>query len=976
MVRYIIYFIFIFKYSLVYGQTDQFEHLTVKDGLPSNTIYKAYQDSKGFIWFASDAGVARYDGVNFEYYTMDEGLSDNEVLDIKEDSKGRIWFLTFNGLISYFFNEKIYNQDNDSTIKNFKQSGFICSIFEDKKHNIWFGRHNKLVTALTTDNKLIDFELPYLPLVYQANQPYFFEQDVLYCMTSDGVFKIDQEGLNLTHRFTTKKIAYFIPFVFDSGKIFYPTIDGIYSLYNGKHQCEIENSSVLDFKRVLCLTVTKNADLWVTTEIGKTFFYKNEGSKYTFDSHFLDGIQVVYVFIDKEENQWFCTRSNGVFFKAASAINSLSKTKLNGLHANEIISIYCDKFNGCWIGYVDGRVQYYKNNKFTTYDCNFFNQTSNRILDITSDTVGNILLATDEGLCIIKRQKNKFCNPKFIRLADNEDGGRPYYAKNINISSNNVIYFNSAVCKGFLTPKDNDYIAKVDTSKIKRERIFTSYIDKEGIHWISTINGLISKQHNKLTKHYTQNIWLKQRLIKIVELSDGNLILCTDGKGFALFDKKKIVSIITKENKLGSNTINNIKIKDDKLYLATNGGVSCFEYKKGNLIFNFNYNSNEGLLSNKINALEIKDSLLYAATSEGLSILKIKNYLFKQPQLQTSIKFFKVNGINQYNGQSITIDYKKTHLQVHFKTPIFTHPELLSYEYQLLGRSENWVNTNNDFVEFYGLPAGQYTFKVRAIYNNKADQHPIAFTFTITPPFWKKSWFTTILVISAIIILFITIRFIAKRKFEKHLILYESERKLSEERTRIADEMHDDVGADLSNLLLKIRMDEMNYTSNDSIDLTGMRLATSNIIKKMDEIIWSLSAQKDTIEGLVNFLAKYHQDVINSNKMTGKLKVPSQIPELFIRAELRRDIFLTVKEAVNNTLKHAKASELNLSISLKDFVIEICISDNGNGFNQNQKNSGNGLLNLQKRAFKNSGNFILKSSENFGTEIILSFPIS
>jgi signal transduction histidine kinase len=187
--------------------------------------------------------------------------------------------------------------------------------------------------------------------------------------------------------------------------------------------------------------------------------------------------------------------------------------------------------------------------------------------------------------------------------------------------------------------------------------------------------------------------------------------------------------------------------------------------------------------------------------------------------------------------------------------------------------------------------------------------------------------------------------------------------------------MHDDVGADLSNLLLKIRLDEIKFAEKGAVDLIGLRQATSNIIKKMDEIIWSLNAQRDTLEGLVNFIAKYHQEVINSHKITGKLKMPGQIADVAIGAELKRDIFLTVKEVLNNALKHANASEIDLMIAITEKGIDLLIKDNGVGFNQEKIYTGNGLKNIQKRTLKNKGRISIKSSENTGTIIKLNFPL-
>jgi signal transduction histidine kinase/ligand-binding sensor domain-containing protein len=963
----------LFCFKLSFGQKEQYKQLSVKNGLPSNTIYKAFQDSRGFIWFASDAGVARYDGINFEKFTMDDGLSDNEVLDIKEDSKGRIWFLTFNGQLSYMDNEKIYNQENDSLIKNFKQNGFVCSMFEDKDHNLWFGRSSKLVTELTPKGLLIDFELPFTGRG-KTTHPYFFEYNGLYCMSGCGIFKVEKNRITIFEKFGNEQLAGFVPYSQSANKIVYPTPNGVYSFFKGKKQCLINDSSQLNFMRISNFTLSKNDDIWITTNTGQTSFYKKKGNSYEFINRYLDSLQVIHVFIDKEENIWFCTRSNGVFFKVGSNIVVSSFKQQNGLNADEVLSMHLDDFNAIWLGFANGKVQRYRDNKFVTYDCNFFARSSNRILKIVSDSIGNILLATDEGISIIKRNSQSYSKPKFIRLQNNQDDGRPYYAKDISISSNNKIYFNSAVCKGFLRPSNQNYLAEVDNSTLDRLRLFTSYIDKQNTRWISAVIGLVSVKNNIVVNYALQDPWLKQRFTKIIELSDGNLVLCTAGRGLAIFNKKKVLSIITVKNKLGSNTINDIFVKDDNLFIATNKGVSCFKYQQGKLIFKFNYDINEGLLSNKVNAIMIIDTLLYAATSEGLSIVKFKNYQFKQPHLQTHIKFFKVNGENQLNKEKINVDYKKSHFQVHFITPVFTHTELLSYQYQLKGKSETWVSTNNDFVEFYGLSPGKYTFKVRALYNNNIDQNPAEITFNITPPFWQTTWFTLLIIIIATAAVFIAVRYLAKIKFEKQLVLYETERKLSSERTRIADEMHDDVGADLSNLLLKIRMDELKYESKGVIDLIGMRLATSNIIKKLDEIIWSLNAQKDTLEGLVNFITKYYQDILNSNNLKGSLKIPSQIPSLNIGAELKRDIFLSTKEALNNSLKHAKAKELNLNITVTDKEIIIIVKDNGVGFSTNKNYVGNGLKNLEKRTSKSKGNMIINSSKNEGTEILLSFP--
>nr|WP_199083416.1 two-component regulator propeller domain-containing protein [Pedobacter sp. ASV19] len=138
-----------------YAQSAYIQHYTTKDGLPSNNCYYTLQDSKGYIWIGTDAGVCRFDGNRFENFSIDDGLPDNQIIKIKEDKRGRIWFVAFNGEMSYFQDGKIYNSLNDKNLKLLKFNAVVISIFEDTQGRIWFGTNKNILfrfdgTSLTT----------------------------------------------------------------------------------------------------------------------------------------------------------------------------------------------------------------------------------------------------------------------------------------------------------------------------------------------------------------------------------------------------------------------------------------------------------------------------------------------------------------------------------------------------------------------------------------------------------------------------------------------------------------------------------------------------------------------------------------------------------------------------------------------------------------------------------------------------------
>ena len=137
--RFILSLLFLLFSGLVYGQQFAYKKYAVEHGLPSSEVYKVIQDSKGYIWFATDGGVSRFDGTRFKTYTTKEGLCDNTILNLYEDHKGRIWCHSFSGKFSYFLNDSIYNLPcNDKLSKSITYYHF-SSMYIDTHDTIWIG---------------------------------------------------------------------------------------------------------------------------------------------------------------------------------------------------------------------------------------------------------------------------------------------------------------------------------------------------------------------------------------------------------------------------------------------------------------------------------------------------------------------------------------------------------------------------------------------------------------------------------------------------------------------------------------------------------------------------------------------------------------------------------------------------------------------------------------------------------------------
>ena len=135
-------------------------HITTSGGLPSNNVYKVFQDRDKFLWIATDAGVARFDGTNFTYFRKQDGLSSNDVFNIEQDSFGRIWFFHVNSSLNYFYNNVLYNEKNTPFLDSLKSTYFSRSFSEDEQHNIYFYQNPQYaIYQLDPQNNVQKFKL-------------------------------------------------------------------------------------------------------------------------------------------------------------------------------------------------------------------------------------------------------------------------------------------------------------------------------------------------------------------------------------------------------------------------------------------------------------------------------------------------------------------------------------------------------------------------------------------------------------------------------------------------------------------------------------------------------------------------------------------------------------------------------------------------------------------------------------------------
>ena len=463
--------------------------------------------------------------------------------------------------------------------------------------------------------------------------------------------------------------------------------------------------------------------------------------------------------------------------------------------------------------------------------------------------------------------------------------------------------------------------------------------------------------------------------------------------------------------------------KNNNIWIGTRShGIYVFSLENGELTRKFNLTTASGLSDDFITHLACDaDNKIWASSALGLDNITIENgvpiieNLTKQNNIYQSV--FKVvidkdntawgltsNGLFRITSEKkrptdysptlmmsmiktgkdtisktsdASLSYKQNNLSFYFSATSFLDEKQVMYSYRLLGSSNNqWSEpSNNSTVSFIDLHPGDYTLDIKA--NFPAGRYPeqiINYKFSIAPPWWQTWWFRSIVGLLIIGLLIMASRFHYRRKLDKQMAILEKQQAIEKERTRIATDMHDDLGAGLSRIKFlseNIKAKKENDTTIRD-DIEKISAYSDEMAEKMGEIVWALNQRNDTVADLIAFTRTYVLEFLSVQNIHCEINTPLELPSSFITGEMRQHIFLSVKECLHNIVKHAGASQVYFSVKLNG-GIEIMIHDNGKGINwDTMKPFSNGIQNIRKRMTEIHSKVTFLNEE--GTKVIMNIP--
>ncbi len=753
---------------------------TVDNGLASSDVYHVFQDSRGYIWMATDMGISRFDGHKFVSYDSEEGLPQNTVFEIYEDAIGRVWFISFPFQLSYYQNGAIHlYKYNDVVNKNIRQ-GLVPlkrNFIVDATGAIWFSLINdNYIYKIDQKGKISHFpETPndsiYLTIMEREGQ-LMTSQNMrgrrLYNISVNT--KNNKFNIKLLHKVSKYSGAFFIVDQDTSGKVYIAQNEFLYTLHpDGKYSSKEFES------RILWMHIQDNENLWIGKEFYGASVYKLDELEGKPFQNYLPGRSVTSVSHDSEGGTWFSTLGAGIFYLPSEAFYSF--TSEDGLSGNNIKSV--EIFKGKLYASTDDSYSLNVIDKNGVRVVENFGQEMSKIRAISAykDSIlwigTDILIYSYDGITFNGFPYN---HPKFAQDKVKERRAR-FGIKDLAPKSYNEIMVAQMAS-----------LTKIRDRKV----IYDSWIDDsfklriESVEWISgdeyllgTFSGLWKYDGKNYEFLGNENPLFEERITDIVLFPDRRYFaLATKGSGIVIKTIKGVFQI-TKTDGLSSNLITSLHLRGDELWVGTNNGLNMLLLsevlsKSGKPKIHV-YRKQHGLISNEINMVRSDDKNIVVATNGGLTTFDPSQFSWKTDPPRIHIENISIMRKDTLIRSPFTLKHNESIVQFQFTGIAFKDADLLKYRYRLWGLNNQWITTTSNEVEFAFLPPGNYRFEVVAVNSLEMVSHsPAIITFTIRPPFWRTWWFSTIVALVIVVILYVIFKAKSRHERWRHALEFET----------------------------------------------------------------------------------------------------------------------------------------------------------------------------------------------------------
>ncbi|MEI7909274.1 MAG: two-component regulator propeller domain-containing protein [Verrucomicrobiota bacterium] len=951
------------------------------DGMPSNSVSRIAKDRDGFLWIATGAGVARFDGLRFETFYSADGLPDTYIFCLHVDRHNRIWAGTRRGVA--------YRENGAWIIPAGLPAAPVFSLGEGTDGAIWVGTYNGCWRWSGGGFARINLGNP-TPDVRSflsdgTSGMWILTQNNLCRWTAEH----PDEVQDIPGPWSDKDLRDLARD--NDGRVIVCGTDLLLRRQDSDWEDLNRRIPGGDQHAYLACAVAPDHTLWLATRNHGLIFISDTETGTVDAATGLSLNDVRSVMIDPDGMILAGTNGGGINLLRRRLFDTYSTGE--GLGSTITSALVVGRGGRVFAGTDGGGIFIKQDGKFAAQFRNLGLPDNGLIWSLCESPDASLWVGTHrDGLFHIRRQQvehiplgSEFINNSISALATTRDGG-------LLIGTHN-----SGVCKWMdgqidpafprLTPGDES-------------AVYHMLVDRQDRVWVATGSSGLWLLENGVWSDMRTKLGSPGLLAAVLhESPDGDLWIGTLGQGLARIHNQHLAQWSQRDG-IVSDTICQI-LEDDSghLWLGSDRGlqrVACAELdaygQDGHAlpVESMRFSREDGLPTPQFSgehgnlAQRAADGSLWFSLASGA--IRVDPRRFSK---SSAPPFVRIESAAADKGPIWTFEGRQARdsivlapgagtLQIRFTSPNFIAPEHGRFQYRMTGVEKEWQEVEGTRVASYAsLLPGTYKFEViGASSDGTWNPSPARVTVVVEPFIWQTLGFrvtVSIVVLSAIGLL---IRVGSLRRLHRRMAVVMNELRVDKERTRIARDLHDDLGASLT---------EINFlgtlTANAVSDPTvrqrieGMVERAQRMTKALDEIVWAVNPANDSLTSTANYLCSRAQESLVTAGIRCRLDVADDLPNTPLDSELRHNLLMAVNEAVHNVLKHSKATECTLSIRIEQAALQVSVADNGSGFIPVSALEGrNGLVNLQRRMEASGGSVDIASTQ-LGTVVSLRVPL-
>jgi len=946
------YFVNDFFETIKNPATDFYDYPLAFSRNQTNTITAITEDKDGNLWIGTwGKGLIKFDRKNgrASHFHNDPNdplsLSSDLVIDIISDRDGEIWIATFGGGLNKLARDDSNNNDqlkarstkflryrsienNNSALSDDK----TISLFEDINGDIWIGTFYGGLNRLDANNKTLTPDKAKFKS-YQANNK------LSNSISDNTIMAITQDS---------------------EGYLWIGTFGGGIDRYDIRTQTFTSFSKLSNHQNsftdveILSLFVDRSGILWAGSHLGEgvTKIQKYYSKFESINSRSVGRLKlnddVVWsLFKDSKDNLWVGTYRGGVnvlnFDANQTKVYRRTPDQSNGISDNHIRSITEDKLGNIWIGTYSGGLNRIdragqKVETFYNEPGNSNSLSANQVLDIYVESEKEIWVATFGG------GLNK------LTFAENTSGV-PEFKSYKNDPS--------------------------DRHSLSDDRVYCILKDSKENFWIGTYGGGLNKFDSEkgifevvsLDTQSSQSAF-NDKILSLHESSNGMLWIGTSGNGLNQFDPtaNSVINFSLAQGLTSSVVYGILEDSNSNLWLSTDDGIFLFNSSTEKFA---QFGIEDGVQSLEFSGgAYFKDSngIMYFGGINGLNYFNPDSITINQYVPPVVISNIKVMDV-RVNGEpdELILSYDQNFISIEFSALDFSMPKRNKYSYILEGFQKSWISTggSNRTATYTNLPSGEFTFMVKGSNSDGIwSDNAATIRIIINPPFYQTWWFVTLVVM--IIVFFI---------YYLGTIRVKSQLEIEKLKLKIASDLHDNIGAGLTEISILSEVAERNEGHSSSIvkkDLQKISETARQLVDSMSDIVWVVNPQRDSLHDLIVKLKDSYNEFFSSIGISFQVNNVEKSDDIKLPMDYKQNLLLMFKEAINNAIKYSGCKKLKLEAFFRNDVIEIILKDDGAGFNLNEVKFGNGIRNMENRAKKIKGKLSWKSEIGVGTTVVFS----